>query len=862
MEGESRVTELIKSTEPAGGERGGGKRGIAVVSTAKAAVYGAVLWMARHAAISFMLPMALTGLLGWAALKLEIRTNIEDLFPEDTPHVERAELARQKLATSSQILFVFASPDSRANEKFAQDLERLLLQDPEIESVDLKHDISFFRKNALLYLSTDELLEMEEKLRAEIRRAVSRELQPFDVEDEGDDEVAELSEDDFDEGFDEGFDKEEATPHSGGKIARRPKIEDRELFALPSESDIRRKYNVSYLSEYQSNPDKTIIGFKIFPTFAPAEVARSKELLDRIEGYVARLQPASYHPKLEWVMEGDYHSKIHEMEVIKKDLSKAAIFTLVLIVGLMLLYFAQLRALLLVFVPLGIGMVWTMGLAWLTIGYLNLVTAFIFAIMFGLGVDFAVHAVNRYMEERSVGQEICKALAVGLSGLGHAMVAAAGTTAVTFLSLVLFRFRGFSQFGLIAGLGVPVCLLAVYTTLPGLAVLLDKVWKEKPALKRFRGSSQIKLFGTRRRAGVVTVVVLCFILLMSGRAGMVEFESDMSKVMSNVGQQKGELMSRFRREVSARSTSPIVLLTNSQEQTRKVHEYIEAHRSDYEFVQDYTSIFSFVPGSQQEKLAIIQRMYKRLKAKIGAMKGEDLKKAKEALEYLEPSPFGVADLPDWVKERFTDRDGNVGHFLMLFAHGNKADARVVGRLLKELDVVKVGDDEFPTTASYFILKDAYDIVRTEGPQAALLAAVAVLAILLVNFRRVREVIAAFAPVVLSMGGYLGFMGWTGHNINMFNMIVLPTMLGMGVDTSIHLVHRMREAGPSSIHRVISTTGSAAGMSAATTAIGFGALQFSSNPGLFEIGLLAPVGILLCYLTALLLTPSMLTFSQR
>ncbi|MBM4353467.1 MAG: hypothetical protein FJ109_06660, partial [Deltaproteobacteria bacterium] len=361
-----------------------------------------------------------------------------------------------------------------------------------------------------------------------------------------------------------------------------------------------------------------------------------------------------------------------------------------------------------------------------------------------------------------------------------------------------------------------------------------------------------------KRATLVVGPVLAVVVCLAPGAARVEFEADMGRVMAGQGEsRRSTLMKRFRREVESRSTSPVVALTDSLEETRKVHDFLVRGHSRFMMLQDFASIFSFVPSDQEQRAEIVKRMHKELSRKRKALHGKDLENADRALPYLSPAPFGVEQLPQWVKDRFADRDGNVGRFVLLFAHGRKAHADDVSRVLAELDHITVDGKTYSTTASYYILKDAYDIVLKEGPVAVALAALAVLIIVIVDFRRRREVAAAFLPLGAGVVAYLGFMGYTGENLNMFNMVILPTMFGMGIDTSIHLVHRIREEGTGRMEQGAGSTGAAAGMSAATTAIGFGSMVLATNPGLRSIGELAPVGILTCYLASVVLTPSLM-----
>lgn len=828
----------------------------------------AATWLAgtvKRPVYSLVLALVLTAGLGYLASSLSVRTNMEDLFPEDTPNVQRAQEARRLLASSSQIILAVTSPDAEANRRFLDDLAARLAKDPLIGSMEVKRDISFFRRNALLFLDEEELGKLDDKLARAIRKAVEKDMNPLG-EEEADAAGADEGDDGFDDGFgdspeepadefDDGFaDPAKEAAAQGEAVAD---VDDEEGFRVPTEEEIQEKYGIRSLSEYISSKDGTVLGMKIYPSFSPNEVSTSQKLISNIQAVVDELNPASYHPELAWDMEGDYHSKIEEMSVIKNDLSRATLFAVAVIVVLVALFFGNLRSIVFVMIPLFAGIAWTMGVAFIAVGYLNLITAFIFAILFGLGVDFAVHAVSRYQEELRAGRSPEEAIELGLAHLGRPLLSAAITTTVTFFSLVVFRFRGFSQFGLIAGLGVPISLAAVYAFFPPLALLVHRFFPEKVRSAAAARSANPWLFSGRRPA----VLVITLLALVVGALGFgfrsVSFESDMKQVMTPRKGAPKIVMQRYRREVESRSASPIVMLTGSREETRKVSDYLEANAEKWPLLQEYASIYSFIPAHQSARLALIAKMKKRLDQKMGALKGEDLENAKEALRYLEPDPGGFTedDLPEWTRAKFTDTEGNLGHFVLLYAHGNKADAKVVDEIVAQLGEFQIDGKTYHSTASYYILLDAYNIVLHEGPLAVLLAALMVLLILIFDLQRWKDILVAFGSLVVGVIGFIGYMGWAGVHVNMFNMVILPTVFGIGVDTSIHLLHRIREEGSHKVGEVANTTGSAAFLSAVTTAVGFGSLAFATNPGLAGLGMLAPVGIIGCYLSSLLLTCS-------
>jgi hypothetical protein len=298
-----------------------------------------------------------------------------------------------------------------------------------------------------------------------------------------------------------------------------------------------------------------------------------------------------------------------------------------------------------------------------------------------------------------------------------------------------------------------------------------------------------------------------------------------------------------------------------------VQRHFEANLSMYPWISECSSVWSFVPDGQAEKLPIIAEIRRTIERKLGAMEGEDKEDAERALKYLRPEAFTAQDLPPWVRAKFSDRQGNLGTFAIIYARGNKADAMHVKGILDEVDQIQVGDKTFFSSASYYIAYDAFDIVQKEGPLATLLGALVVLLIIWIDLRRVRVVLISAIPVSLGIVAFLGVCGLAGWDLNIFNMVILPNLFGIGIDTSTHLAHRvMQDAGwdpvarrPTGIGRLVGATGSAAAMSSITTASGFLAMSVATNPGLSSMGIMAPIGILLCYIASVTITGTLLWF---
>ena len=112
-------------------------------------------------------------------------------------------------------------------------------------------------------------------------------------------------------------------------------------------------------------------------------------------------------------------------------------------------------------------------------------------------------------------------------------------------------------------------------------------------------------------------------------------------------------------------------------------------------------------------------------------------------------------------------------------------------------------------------------------------------------------------MVLGLTSMVGVMVLFEIPLNLFNAVVLPSVLGIGIDNAVHLMHTYRARGEGSIPKAVATTGRAALLSSATTAIGCGSAIVAHHLGLHQMGLLALIGIGATFVTATVVLPALL-----
>ena len=147
-------------------------------------------------------------------------------------------------------------------------------------------------------------------------------------------------------------------------------------------------------------------------------------------------------------------------------------------------------------------------------------------------------------------------------------------------------------------------------------------------------------------------------------------------------------------------------------------------------------------------------------------------------------------------------------------------------------------------------------------QALTLAFVLIAALLFFLWRNAADVGLALAPLVLSAVLTVGVMAAGGIDFNFANVVVLPLLFGVGIDSGIHLVHRSKHALAAGESLLETTTARAVFYSALTTVVSFGTLAFSSHRGVQSLGILLTLGMAITVLCNLVVLPAMLELRTR
>jgi len=780
----------------------------------------------RHYKAVLLVALVLTVLGGILTSRLSLESDLAALLPESLQSVEALHRMEERVVGgSSQLRVALKSQDFRALVQAADTLARAFEASEYVASVDYENDVEFYERNALLFLDLPQLDSLEMAVQETIEEE-KQALNPFMVED-----------------LFGGGEEEEETDD----LAR-----------------WEEEYQEDLPERYYLNPDSTVLVMSLNPTEGAVDLSFAEAMVEDARRIVEEADLGRIASDLEVFYGSNIKNRIDEFRAIRSDIVGTAGYGITGVILILMIVFRSLVVALLVAVSLGASLSWTFGLTYLMVGQLNTITGFLFVVLFAMGIDYGIHAMARYRESRQAGLDLQEAIHRMVCKTGSALTTTAVTTSAAFFSLMLLDFKGFSELGLITGMGMIFALLAMVVLLPSLVILTDGlgILKVKRVPGRELTSDERPLPFARGILAVAVLLTLVFGYLFT-RIG---FQYDFTDL--RIITEERQEYARVTSGVFTRSESPAMILTDSRDEARAVVEEVrELMRTDTisPTVESVQSILSVLPANQEEKLARIRDIRRLVEEEAeGVVEGEDARRVERLQEFLAVDEgFSWEEFPPEDRARFTNREGEPGNFVLIFPSVALRDGRNAMAFRDDIGtIVTDSGQEFHAASSNLIVADMLTMITHEGPVAVVLSLTVVFLIILANFRSVGAAVLVVLPLMLGLVWLGGIMHLVGMKLNFFNVVVFPSVVGIGVDDGVHIYHRYREEGPGSLPFVLKRTGLAVTITTVTTMVGYSGLLLAVHPGLQSIGLAAVIGLGTAFLTAVFVLPAILEILQR
>jgi uncharacterized protein len=555
------------------------------------------------------------------------------------------------------------------------------------------------------------------------------------------------------------------------------------------------------------------------------------------------------------------------------------------------------RLILSVFISLLIGLSITAALGLAMVGALNLISVAFAVLFIGLGVDFGIQFSVRYRAERHEVDNLHESLLNTASYVGAPLTLAAAATAAGFLSFLPTDYKGLSELGLLAGLGMIIAFVTSVTVIPALLTILQP--PGEPVEMGYKALAPVDRFMERRR---IPVIVGTGLVVAAGLPLLYWLQFDFNPI--NLRSPQVESVGTFLelRNDPALGANSIYVLTPNREAADADMERL----SKLPQVSQVKTIESFIPDDQQPKLAAIRQLGTVLTPvlrpdpnkkpptdtdNVAALKGavdglrqsagtqtgrgataakrlaDDLAKLAEGDEalrkrahnamipplhvaldelrgYLQAQPVTFETLPPEIAREWVTKDGR--YKVEVLPKGDPNDNETLREFARAVQEVEPNATGGPIS----ILESGRTVIRAFF-EAGFWALASITILLWIVLRRFGDVLLTLIPLLMAGVVTMELMVIFGMKLNFANIIALPLLLGLGVAFKIYYIMAWR-AGQTDLLQ--SSLTRAVFFSALTTATAFGSLWLSSHPGTSSMGKLMALALVTTMAAAVLFQP--------
>lgn len=807
-------------------------------------------WLVQHARAFVFGTLIVTAGCAALASKLHISTDLWTLLPPNYPSVQSLKVLSGRVAGSSMLSIAIESPDPKANQLFAEALVAKINEKlgDQIVTIDYKIDAirNFYESHAAVFLSLEDLQSVERELNEEIRNK-KRNASPLP----------------FDLGLDDDDKPKEKPLTPAEKIKQR----------LAKASERFDKYP----SGYYSGEEGKLLAIFVRPKVSGTDPKNARPFLRALTDLINDLQPAKFNPEMKTGYTGTFQLSLDEQDSIKRDLVSTAGLCVGLIALVVVGYFRSLRVFWMLGVTLLCGTAMAFGLAWATVGYLNIQTAFLGSIIMGTGINYGIILLGRYLEERRNGRPLAEATAIAIDSTFLATLTAAVTTTVSFGTLLSSTITSFRQFAIIGGGGILFCWLLSYSFLPALLTVTDRFLHGVDGRRGLTTLPQWAIKWTTRAPhiwiGVSTLLAIVSVVLFV-RFLPNALEADGRKLRNKSSLQSGAAkldtrLSKFR----PGSGSPALVVTDTLEDAKIVCQVINERYARLGNAKSPTggcrSIYDLLPSQQEEKLVIAKRLKQTLDGIPEEMLDAELKKMLDDLKRkIVLEPLTLEKLPEQLIGQFRERDGQIGRVVKIDPPAGR-NLWIQENLFAFADALR--HIELPdgrvisSSGDPVIFADVLREIRQDTPRTSLLALIGVMLVVTVALRARRGTVHVLVSLLIGVAWMLGIQAAANVKLNFFNFVALPTTFGIAVDYAINIYVRFQHnqgEHEARIHDALRLTGGAVLLCSLTTVIGYFTLVIADNQALVSFGALAIVGEIACVLSSILLLPALLMADKK
>ena len=806
-------------------------------------------------------------------LKLQIHTDLATLLPEGTPSVIALEESYHRFGSTDRFMIAIQAKDPYLVARLQDSIQEYIdanWQDDIISRPQVKNDNSFFTKNALIYLPVEHLERIRDNLE-DIQLEIGRKNGPLVVDLLADStsgtETPKKERVWFDANLPQalGLPDEAADAFESFFKSRDSSGTEVEKKDLGPKRNLPKELKTRLIGEdkHDSTLFNGVVQCKLVRPSTDVDFV--KHILLRSDTLLAKFNAVDYGQPVLMTVEGSYEG-LNEVNDIMSDSTISMVIAVVLIFLIVAVFFrSPVKAPLLMLAQVLLACSLAMCFTTFYYGALNPFTVLVTSIILGMGVDYSIHFMGTCQRCFTACGDLKLAMEQTVAKLLRPMFLAALTTIAGLLSLLIAKFVGFYEFGVISAVGILFSFLTAIFAMP-VFIFIAGGLPPRPRNSFFpKAWSDEKIVGFFKRAAVVGLV---FSVVMAFFCPNLEFEYNFKNLRrppkENVEQVKKSISTGNALASNRKSSTPAAVMATRAELLDKLYDtlMVRLHVEHDSTLRSFLTLKTFLPSQadQQARMEVIDEIKELAEARVFDRATGDDSVNIATLRNLaeEVSPFTVDSLPEWAVDLLREKDGSVGKIGFIYGRYNSSDAREAAEWQDRFGHWEFGGEKLKVFSSQFILADVVRAVKYDSMRMAFVVILVIIAILALSLRKPKLVVISAASLLIGLlwsAGLLGLMNvliGLGH-IGIYNVVVIPAVLGLAIDSTIHLLVGWTQDPTFTPRTLVDNVGRLVMASSVTTAAGFAGALGVEHKGLRTIGELATTSILAFLLASLIFT---------
>ncbi len=812
--------------------------------------------------------IALVLAMGYAARDLRFDGSLESLLPHDNPHVLAFEQLKQLRSSEGGIDVVLKitpdsldsiresisqtselnplDPDSLIQQFLVQkaaDFERtltkaILEEELMVSTIEWKRDLHLLQPS-IMYLMTNEELDG-------VSLSISEAIQSK---------------------------KEEANPFyfSVDQDSINQKNPSELIAAFTQESMLLDYINNAEIYELSTKEGTLRMSFLL--SFTLDEFDALKSTIEKLELLGAEWQQDN--PAMELFWGGNYVHHHTRFTNVTRAVSSALWIGLIALFGFLWAYMRKvgrgsdlssaeiLKDMALMIGILLSGVVITLGLYSAISATLNLFVVIIFTVLIGMNLDYLLHMYALARRGQPVNWR--STAAIRYSAL---------TTTLAISTLLFAQMDGFVQLGTVVVINVPIHFLSSLLFLPMSAAARkhgtrsrddeqvdaqDHVEVHDHVHEQDQIQNQVPYLSNTRFFWWGTAIFL--VLLVGSGFGLqrVAFNTDFTSLEPQDMRSEYRHLSRSLEPSDSRFEPSFVLapdLASTKKMFLEMRERLQAENRG-EDLPDIAQVESLAGRLMADSLETANKTQKieEIQALIQKNKEFTAQLDQTILRYIQwaeqATPATLQNMPEYLKNLFYLRNGELAPLLLVYSKTSLSSGEESMRYLKSSGVLRASDgQEFVAASTQLIAASVLERLMSDTQFLTIVPFGMLFLIVLLLYRNVGYTLLALSPLVVTFMVLLAINSFWTIPLHVYNVVILPIVIGVSIDNGIHLVHSIRAHGQKFARPFVQQTYPVLVSCSFTTVLGFVGLLFVNNPGLVDMGGLAIGAITISVLVTL------------